>query len=174
MTDISEQRKNIQIEECDYESSVSEATFMRVGAAINFINKRQHQVKEFFANGNYRATTGFEGLFVFPIAAEVIGVGISNNIKGTSGTTIFDVHWFSSPGVDEGSIFSQKPSIASTAPNYSYIATYEESIVGGGTGIVEPVISKKLFEAGDALRVDIESAMAGAENSALTIYWRPA
>jgi hypothetical protein len=173
MTDLVEERINIQAEETDYRSGTSEAVFQRVGKSINFVNKRQHQVKEFMANGRYSAKVGFEGLLVFPINCEVLGCVLSVLEAGSSGTTAMDVHWYSAPGVDEGTIFTTKPSITSAAGDAAYVGVYDETSIGGGTGMTGPELAKTEFDAGDALRVDIDTAQDSSYTASLTIYFRP-
>ncbi len=51
MTDVTEQRINLQAEETDYKSAVSEALLTRMAAAVNFVNKRQYDTKQFDLNG---------------------------------------------------------------------------------------------------------------------------
>lgn len=173
MTDLTEERINIQEEETDYQSAGSEALFQRMGKSVNFINIRQHQVKEFMANGRYSAKVGYEGLMVFPIDCEIVGVAMAVNEAGSLGTTEIDVHWFSAPGVDEGTIFTTTPKITSAAGDYAYVGEYDGSTIGGGTGMTAPELAKTEFDAGDAIRVDIVTAQTSSYTCSLTVYFRP-
>jgi hypothetical protein len=96
------------------------------------------------------------------------------NMKaGSSGTTTLDVHWLNGSG-DQGTIFSTKPAIAFNAGNEAYLA---RNLASGndktGTGLTLPVFSKTQFVEFDALRIDIDDAQIGGENSGLILWYRP-
>ena len=179
MTDITEQRINIQQEETAYRASVSEATATRIGSSINFINKRQFDLHEFKLNGPYgpfSPLTGADGLYIFPSNGEIVAVGGYSLIAGSGGSTTLDIHRLTSPGVDVGSIFSTLPSFASSSGDDAYFLYdfLNATTVKTGTGVTLPVLSTTNFNAGDALRIDLDAAQSGGpENCGLTIYFRP-
>lgn len=179
MTDIVEQRINIQQEETAYRASVSESTMSRVGASVNFINKRQFDLHEFKLNGPYgpfAPLAGADGLYIFPSNGEIVAVGGYSLINGTSSTSTLDIHRLTAPGVDSGSIFGTRPAFASSAGNNAYFLFdfLNNATVVTGTGITLPTLVTTNFNAGDALRIDLDGAMAGnPENLGLTIYFRP-
>lgn len=176
-TEITPQRQNIFQEEIDYRSGGTERTFSKIGASMNFINERQIREKKFALNGNYsigEGDSGIDGLLVFMFDAELVGLAMSNVTAGSSGTTTLDVHWYSSPGTDEGSIFTTRPAIDSNAPDGAYLA---KNLIDGntesGTGLTLPVFSKTEFSQFDALRLDLDSAMEEPQDCDLILYYRP-
>lgn len=182
MSDISDSRQNITIEETQYRAAVSESTMQKVGGSINFINNRQYDTKAFFMNGPYNLTgtneTAVDGLYVFPVNATIWFCAMFNITAGSSGTTTLDVKYASSSGGSFSTIFTTKPAIASTAGNNAWIYTG-----GSGTGLTAPVITPNYISsttgnvfdvvAGGAIRVDFTGKQTGAENCGLLIYIRP-
>jgi hypothetical protein len=178
MTDITDFRANVQVEETKYKATVSETTLQKMGAATNFVNNRQYDLHSFNLNGAYQlgvGSTGVDGLYPLVINMELVAVTVYSIDAGVSGTTTFDIHWLNSSGVDQGSIFSTKPSISSAAPNNAYgiKGLITEIPDFGGTGITLPVLSKTQFDQGNALRFDIDAAMSSAQNAGLTFHFRP-
>tara|TARA_R110002167_G_scaffold198805_1_gene401913 strand:- start:202 stop:744 length:543 start_codon:yes stop_codon:yes gene_type:complete len=178
MTDITSFKRNVQVEETEYKSAVSESTAQKLGGSINFINTRQYDLHSFNLNGAYQlgvGSTGVDGLYPVVINMELVAITIYSVDAGVSGTTTFDIHWLSSSGADQGSIFSTKPSINSSAPNNAFgiKGLVTEVLDFGGTGITLPVLSKTQFNQGNALRFDIDAAMSSAQNAGLTFHFRP-
>lgn len=178
MAEISEFKENIQQEEVQYKASVSEATNTKIGGAINFINGRQYDTHSFNLNGAYilgTGSTGLDGKFIVLRNMELVAISFSNKQAGASGTTTVDIHWFNGSGSDQGTIFSTRPAIDSTAPADAYgikglASGYSDS---GGTGITLPVLSKTTFNAGDALDFQLDTSMQGARDFNLNIHFRP-
>ena len=182
MTDIIAARRNPQVEEMDFRSAVSEATFFKLGASISFVNEYQYDTKNFFINGPYGEqglVEGVDGLYVFPFNGQIVGVTMFSLVSGSSGSTSIDVKWLSGSGNVVGSIFSTVPSFSSSSANNSYVAVLESFVqgggvtYGGGTGITNPVLSKTDFLAGEAIRCDLLNGMVAGENCGLKIYIRP-
>lgn len=177
MADITEERKYIQEEETAYRAAVAESTMNRVGAAINFINKRQYDTKAFFLNGYYAKVTApqtaADGFYIFPFDVEVFDAAIFNVVAGSSGTTELDVKVATASGGSFSSIFSTTPKIASSAGANAWV-----KVGGSGTGLTAPVLSggTGLFNinAGSAIRVDKMAVQSGTpENCGIIIYFRP-
>ncbi len=178
MTDVTDARTIIQTEEVSYRSAVSESVFTKVAGVSNFISNRQYDTKTFYLNGPYnnsQGTTGLDGLFIFPFDCEVIGHCMFNMVGGSSGTTTLDIHYYDGAGSDQGTIFSTKPSITSAAVDGAYVGynITTATDLGGGTGMTKGVISTTDFDAGDALRLDLDGYMPSAENCGIHIYLRP-
>lgn len=176
-TEVTPNRRNIFEEEIDYRSGGTERTFFKIAGSLNFINDRQIREKKFALNGNYslgEGDQGIDGILVFMFDAELVGLAMSNVGQGVSGTTTLDVHWYSSPGVDEGSIFTTRPEIDSNAPDGAYLA---KNLIDGntesGTGTTLPVFSKTEFGQFDALRLDLDSSMEDPLDCDLVLYYRP-
>ena len=178
MTDVTIARENIQIEEVQYRSSVSEAVGTKLGGSINFINERQYDSHTFNLNGPYKlgeGSTGTDGIFPILYNMEIIAYTVFNLTPGSSGVTNVDVHWLSGGGTDNGSIFSSAPSINTTAAANAYAIKDVKGDIGDKTagGIALGTISKTTFDAGQALRFDLDAGMIGAENCGLIVHFRP-
>lgn len=182
MTDIAGARNIIQSEETAANAAVSESTMNRVGGIANFISFFQHMTLNFTMNGRYRIgslTTGLDGIVVLPFNCEIVGCSFSNAVSGSSGTTTWDVHLIDTDASDLGSMLSVKPSINSTSPNNAFGVTvfgdaaYSYDNSGAVAGVTIPTFSTVNINQGQAIRVDLDSAMVGAQNGKLTIYYRP-
>lgn len=178
MTDIVPARRNIQIEETQYRASVSEFTANAIGGAINFINEKQYDSHRFQLNGNYplgAGSTGTDGAYVCLFKMEIIAISIYHGKQGASGLTTLDVHWLSGGNTDEGSIFATKPTIDSNAIDNSYSLhdAINDSDIILPSGFSSFTLSKKQFNAGEALRFDLDTAMSSAKDVNLTIHFRP-
>lgn len=176
MTNLVEQRADIQLEETQFEAGVSEGTWTKLGKSVNFINRRHFERHSWNLNGSYFVAlgSGKDGLFVLPFDMEITGLSMSNVVNGSSGTTTIDIHWFDAPASDQGTIFSVKPSISSSAGNNAFLA---RNLVDGntqtGTGLTLPTFSKTQFNQFDALRLDLDTAMNDAQDLNVTIFFRP-
>lgn len=178
MTQIVPARADIEIEEVSYRASVSEFTFNKIGGSVNFINNRQYDTHRFQLNGSYplgAGSTGTDGAYIFLFNCELVGLSIYHGQQGLSGTTYVDLHWLSGGNTDEGSIFTTRPTIDSSAVDFSY-SLYDvlnSSDIILPTGITSPVFNKVNFNQGDAIRFDLDSAMVGARDLSVTIHFRP-
>jgi hypothetical protein len=176
MSDITEERINIQNEEVAYKAAVSESTFTRVGSAVNFINKRQFDTKTFEINGPYKVAQAIDGAFIAPFDMEIIGVGAFNIVNGSSGTTTFNIRRFTASNTGGSSIFSTKPAISTAAGNNAYVARRlipANLTLENPSGTTLPVISVVNIDAGDMLVCDIDTVQASAQNCGLVIWFRP-
>lgn len=171
-------RKNLFVEQTQYRAAVSESLLTTVGSSINFINDRQYDQRSFQLNGSYPLAVGLQGADqIIPILFDMEMVGFSywNGSTGTSGSSIFDIHRLTGGDTDAGSIFSTRPEFDSTAANNTY-TVYDQAnaaTVNLPTGHTLAVLSTINFNAGDALRLDIDAAMPGASNAGVYIFIRP-
>lgn len=158
-------------------SSVSEATWRKIAGMINFIGHRNHQEKNFMINGNYGALIGqypinaIDGLAFFEFDAEIFNVWVFNIVPGVSGTTELDLKIKPKSSGAFTSIFSTTPKITSAAPANKFF-----EIGDTGTGITAPVLNGGTpfnVNRGDAIRLDLISAMAQAEHCGVVIHYRP-
>lgn len=181
MPKVQPQRLDIFEEEVRFRASVSEFVGTKIGGAINFINERQVFDKQFFINGPYTLLgfpqLGIDGAISFLFDAEIVGILFFNLVKGTSGTTTFDVRKFTGPNTPPGgaSIFSVKPAIASSQPPNAYaVKNFETNtdIVSGPWATMPSLVSSQL-NAGEFLVFDLLSGQVGAENCGLILYFRP-
>jgi len=155
----------------------SESIMRKFAQEAQFINIYQTDIKEFKLNGSYSVATGivfFDGVAPFFYNSEIVGIGFSNGVSGSSGTTDFDVNWINTAGVDQGSIFSVTPKISSASSDR---AVGFKSLVTGTnvspTGVTLPTFSKTEFLEGESLYLTLNSAMVAAQNCSLTLYYRP-
>lgn len=178
MSDILDQRNIMQNEEFSFRAGVSGGTFFRLGQAINHVMFRQYDTHAFKLNQFYaygKGTTGVDGFFTVLFNMELIAISFFNKTTGTLGQTIVDLHWFSAPGVDEGSIFSTRPQISIAAANNTYGIKGIDSKTSDvtATGVTLPVLTKTTFDAGTIIRMDLDDAMHGAQDFSLNIHFRP-
>lgn len=177
MTDIADTKSIIQEEETDYRSSVGESMFTRVGGSINFINNRQYDTHSWHLNGalpNFPTTVGPDGIFAFLFDVEIVGFAYTLGDVGSSTSTV-DVHRLTGGTVDAGTIFSTRPSIGSTATDGTYTVRNEATgtTLSNPTGHTLAVLSTTELDAGDALRLDLDTAGTGAQNFQFSIEFRP-
>ena len=170
-------REDILVGDVRYKAAISEAVFTRVAAQNNFINKFQTDYHSFFLNGGYSAVTGnfgYDGAYTCFSNSEIVGVSIWNAISGSSGVTSLDVLWIDQAGVNQGSIFTTTPKIDSASSDgtrgFRNLATSNDFTM---TGVTLPELAKTTFLEGETLYLAINSAMASAQNCALTLNIRP-
>lgn len=171
-------RNNIQQEEVDFRSPVSEATWTKIGGAINLINLAQYDTHTFNLNGPinlFDETVGVDGFFVFQFDAEIVGYSQSIGQAVSGGTSlILDVHRLENGDTDLGSIWTTRPQIANTAANgtYSAFRVTDSTILAQPTGHSVGSLNVTEVNAGDALRLDIDQK-SGMRNYSLNIHYRP-
>jgi hypothetical protein len=183
MADVSPSRKNVQIEEVRYKSSVSEATGFKLGGAINFINDRQYDTKRFDLNGPYSINVieglklGVDGAQPVLHNCEIVGVCMFNIVAGSSGTTELDIRKYTASNTPSGgtSIFFTRPAISYTAGNYAYVfyRFQDSTTLENPAGTTLPALTSPNLDAGDLLVVDIVQAQEGAQNCGLVLFTRP-
>lgn len=158
-------------------ASVSEATWRKIAGMINFIGHRAHQEKNFMINGNYGMLQGLypinaiDGLAFFEFDAEIINVWVYNIVAGTAGITELDLKVKPKLSGAFTSIFSTTPKIGSTAPANVFFEVGDVA-----TGITAPVLNGGVpfnVNRGDAIRLDLISAMVSAEHCGIVIHFRP-
>jgi len=156
-------------------ASVSENTWRKIAGMINFIGHRTHQEKNFYLNGPYwvvsTPNTGVDGLAVFEFDAEIFNVWVYNLTAGTTGTTELDIKLKPKSSGSFTSIFYTTPKVTSAAPDNTFF-----EIGDSLTGVTAPVLAggvPKSVNRGDALRIDLISAMHGAKSCGVIIHYRP-
>lgn len=178
MSNLTEARSDIELEDVKFRASISEAVGNKMGASINFINRKQYDKHSWNLNGPYSlgvGSTGTDGVYTFLFDAEIVGFSYFNGTTGTSGTTTIDITYLDVAQVDQGSIFSTLPSVTTTAANNTF-TTYDvlnSTTLSNPTGHTLAVMSTTSFNAGDTLRLDLNAAMIAANNFQMTIYFRP-
>lgn len=179
MAELTPARTNIREEETRFRAPTSESVFTRVGQGINFINTRQYDSHAFHLNGPYSTfgtAQGPDGVFPVLVDIEIFGYLLYQGNAGLSGNTVIDIHRLSSGGsVDNGTIFSTKPEISTAAADgtYAFIDVINSVDLALPAGHTKAIFSVTEFDAGDALRLDIDSAMTGALNLNFQLLFRP-
>lgn len=174
MADITEERKNIQVEETKPQAALSESLMTRLGAAINFVNKRQLTQHDFNLLGCYNIVevpnNGIDGFITYPFAFEIYDIQVmSGDDNGTSGTTELDLKWAADGSTSFASIFSTTPKFTSAAAAFSSIRPGQTV-----TGWTAPVLSKTTFAAYDKIRLDLLQAVAGdPQHCYVKLFIRP-
>lgn len=158
-------------------ASVSEATWRKIAGMINFLGHRTHQEKNFMINGRYADFQGLypidavDGMAFFEFDAEIFNVWVYNTLPGSSGTTELDLKIKPKASGVFTSIFSTTPKIGPTAPADTFF-----EIGDVATGITAPVLNGGTpynVNRGDAIRLDLISAMTEAEHCGVVIHFRP-
>lgn len=174
MAEITGVKRYIDELEIKYRAAVSESTFTKIGAMINFLGRKTHEKKDFFLNGPYAigaGDNGLDGLCIFEFDAEIFAVYMFNHVAGSSGTTELDVKKQTTSGGAYSTIFSTTPKITSAAGNYARVGTGETV-----SGCTAPVLTSTPLNvsAGEALRLDLISAQGGSpQNCGIIIHYRP-
>ncbi len=184
MADITPARIIIQQEEVQYRGSVSEATLSRMGATSNHIALNQYDSRGMFINGPYDSVSGsqvgVDGAWLILKDAEILGVGMINLVAGSSGTTTLDVRRFTASNTPTGgaSIFSTKPSIASSAGNNAYVLkdfSTGETLENPAGTTVPVLVGGSTFNVnkGDMLTMNIDAKQVGGQNCGVLLFYRP-
>lgn len=171
-------RSQLLVGDVSFNRALSESLFNKVAGETNFINSYQAVQKDFKINGKYFVSTSlffFDGAIPFFYNSEIVGISFENGTVGASGITELDLIWINAAGVEQGSIFSTTPKIASTAQNKAVVlrnlVTGNDS--GPTTGITLPVLSKTTFLEGESVYAKLNSAMSGAINCGISVFYRP-
>lgn len=156
-------------------AAVSESTWRKIAGMINFIGHRTHQEKAFPVNGSYGMLTTYpinaiDGYAFFEYDAEIFNVWVYSIVPGTSGTTELDIKVKPKLSGSFTSIFTTTPKVTSAAAAESFFCVGDT-----GTGITAPVLVGGSYNvnAGDGIRLDVISAMAGAEHCGVVVHFRP-
>lgn len=177
MADVTPARNNIDIKDVSFRSSVSSAVGNKIAAGLNFINTKHTDQHSFHLNGDVALLQQEQigdGFYFAIFDMEITGYSLVSGRGGSSGTTTVDLHKVLADGTDNGTIFSTKPQIAtSAADESSQFRNLIDSNTGAPTGHTLGVFSSTTIDQGEKLRFDIDSAMAGSENLTLTVYFRP-
>ena len=182
MAEVTPAKQNIQQEEVDFKSAVSEQLLTKIAASINFINNKQFCTFKFDFMGPFKPLSGGEdGRLVFPFDAEICCLATSLRETGTDSVTTIDLHKINTSGVDQGSIFQSFhtyniPSLATNEKGFfrNYIdgtSVFPAGTFGGTRGDMPD--ANRLFSAGESLRVDVVSSADGAKDLSVTVFYRP-
>lgn len=174
MADLVEERKNIQVEETRFKAALAQSLFSRLGAAVNFINKRHYYQHDWNLNGPYNAVPApqlaVDGYITynFPFKIEDVQM-FTGAVNGSSGITEFDIKWRPENSGSWVSIFSTTPKFNSSAATFTSVRVGQTV-----TNFTAPVLSKTDFDAYDQLRLDVIQQVGGLpEGAFLKLWMRP-
>lgn len=178
MTDLTEFRRLLQVEQTRFRAGVSENFAQTLGSSMNFILQREYQLHAWHLNGRYarlETLIGPDGVFPVLFPVTLVGYILYNGQTGISGTTVLDVHHLSGGDTDNGSIFTSKPSLDTTASNdtYSMYRITDSTTLALPTGHTLATFNAVDFAAGDALRLDIDNSMTQAQDVTFALMYRP-
>jgi len=178
MAEITDSRQNIQEEDVKFRASVSEAVGNKLGGSLNFVNNRQFDQHCYNLNGDFSVVQASEvgdGVFICQEDMEIVGYALYIGTNGSTGSNItVDLHYISSDGTDNGTVFSTKPAIATTAADGSFThSNIRASDSEVPTGHTEGVFSKTNYDRHDGIRLDLDSSTGGASNLQLILFFRP-
>jgi hypothetical protein len=178
MAEITPARSNIFEEDVAFKQSISSAVGTKIGQGLNFVNLFQFDQHNWNLNGDFSVVAASEvgdGVFICQEDMELVGYALYIGTNGSTGSSITcDLHWISSDGTDNGTIFSTKPSIATSAADGSFThSNIRAASSEVPTGHTEGTFSKTTFDRHDGIRLDLDSSTGGASNLQLIIFFRP-
>ena len=179
MSDVNQNRKNIQEKETDYKAIVSSATMKKLGASINFINNSQTMRHEWKLNRFYsfgKGIVNLDGHLTNPFAWEIISMSIVNGTAGISGSTVFNLQWINASNVLQGNILTSNITFGTSYPSNAHFmkrVTDNVILAGSGLPITNFTFTKRTFFAGERVQLNLIDAMNGATDLAILLHWRP-
>ena len=180
MADVIDERINIQDEETDFDSAVSEGTLQRMAAAVNFINKRQYTEKPFtFTNelGAFDLNEMFaDGAKPMAQNCQIVGYCLwIRNFAGTGDLDI-DVKRLQNAGDAGVSIFSTRPKLQAAAGNNSWVQYVSEPTPftkNPAAGYVVGALGTTQLNQGDLLVAELKDVPSEGIDAGITIFVRP-
>lgn len=181
MANLPEARKDVALEDVAFRSAVSESVGNKIGASINFINRRQVDKHSWHLNGPYAlgvGSAGPDGIFVFPFDAELVAYALYSGTVGLSGSSEVSVKRLAAGGAVLGELFSVNPEVDSNSASGSFSAYRftDSTTLAAPTGHTLASVSpdsNRFFTAGQGVRLDLLSGMIGGRTIQLTIFFRP-
>lgn len=181
MADVTPVKNNIQQEEVDYKSSLSEQLMTKISSSINFINDKQLCVYDFKFFGKFKSLGlggGEDGSLTAPFDLEVCAIAFRLRDCGSLGTTTVDLHKVSHLGADTGSKFTNKIIVAHDETNErgfftNFIASTSNAVTQAASQMPTMTDSNRLVTAGESLRIDIDGNATDAQDLIVTIFYRP-
>lgn len=169
MAAVPSSRNIIQVEEVQYKSSVSEATFTRMGASVNFIMTKIFDRHVFTWDGYYRVTNftdGQNGLRYFKKDTVISYYVLTNHLGGTSGTSAVNFEVYDETNTLLGDLFSVEPSIDSSVGDRGVIGRDVENSadINAGAGKIVGTLNYTQLDAGWSLLPKITGAQVEGAN----------
>lgn len=181
-TEISGVKRPLYEEDVQFGTGLSEQVFTKYAENIMHIHNNQFMKWDFRFLGPLRAIAGGgeDGSFVPIQDFEICGFSWSFKTAPTSNDfLILDIHEIDSSGNDQGSILDRRLTIRGSETD-GHTGYYVNFINNTGTTYTIPSENPtftndaaRLFTAGTALRVDLDTADEGFENFCFNIFYRP-
>jgi len=182
MADVTPAKQNIQQEEVDFKSAVSEQMLTKVAGSVNFVNDKQMCTFKFDFLGPFKPISGSEdGRITFINDVEICGFSTSLRDTGSSGVTKIDLHKINAAGADQGSIFQLFHTYEIPSSNTNEAGFFRNFIDGtsafptgtfsGTRGDIPD--ANRLFNAGETLTVDLVTNATDAKDLSVTVFYRP-
>lgn len=179
MAKVTATKTDIFTEELDFRSAVSEQLLTKIGSNIQFIHDRQMMVFDFRFLGPFQSiANGEDSALPLPFNIEICAISFRLRDCGSSGNTTVDMHKISSSGSDTGSIFTNKIVVAHNENNeagffVNFIESTNNNVVQAASQMPTMSDANRNIDAGESIRVDIDSNATAAKDLAVYIYYRP-
>ena len=179
MTDVTPAKSNLQQEEVDFKSALSEQLMTKVAGSVNFINDKQMCVYDFKFFGKFKTISGGEdGAMVAPFDLEICAISFRLRDCGSLSNTTIDLHKISSAGADSGSIFTNKIIVAHDETNEkgffsNFISSASNAVTQAGSQMPTMTSGNREISAGESIRLDIDGNATDAQDLIVTIFYRP-
>lgn len=179
MADITPSPNTIQQEEVAYKAAVSEATFTRMGASINYIITRIFRSVGFEFGGRLNSNSvyyGMAGNRYFYRSVEIDHYYLSMEDAGSAGTTAFNAEVYDETNTLLGNLFSTPPSIDSSTGNNSVVGrdVKNGTDIEAGVGKTVGTINYTSIPAGYTLKPFLSSVQTDCENAYFELLVREA
>lgn len=173
MSLLPESREEVEIEDVQYRSSVSEALATKLGQNLNFVFRRVNKAWDYSFNGIFKPLTfpedGSRGeIFNY----EIVGVSGILHDSGISGTTEFDLRLYQN-GIDQGSILSTTLQITgngNAAQFYKNLVNATDASTGNVAAL--PIFSQTTFGPTDRIAGKLVSNGNTAEQFVVNLHYR--
>ena len=175
MVDVTPAKNNLQTEEVDFKSALSEQLMTKIAGSVNFINDKQMCVYDFKFFGPFQQISGGEdGAMIAPFNLEICALAFRLRDCGSSGNSSVDLHLINTAGVDQGTIFSTGIVVAHNETDgkgfyKNYIAGTENAMTHNSM----PSFTDRNVDAGESLRLDVTGNATDAKDLIVTLFYRP-
>lgn len=170
----------IREEEVRYKAAISEATFTRIGASINYIILRSEKSIEVDLSGYYYLSSitqnGFGGMKYFKRESSITSYYLSNVITGSAGSLAINFDVFDETGLLLGDLFSVPPSISFAAGNNALIGrdVDESQDINPGPNKVVGTLNFLTLPAGYSIKAKLTSVQTNGANAYFELNFREA
>lgn len=161
----------IREEEVRYKAAISEATFTKIGASVNYILSRVEKTVGVDLTGYYYLSTitqnGYNGLRYFKNAVNINSYYLSNVITGSAGSISINFDVFDETGFLLGNLFSVAPSISYLAGNNALIGrnVVESVDINPGPNKIVGTLNYTTLPAGYSIKAKISSIQTNGANA---------